>query len=682
MDKVSIIIPGRNEMYFQHTIDSCLEAASEDVEVIAVIDGYVPNPPLIERDSRVKLIQLDRSIGQRAGYNLGVKHSTGKYVMKLDAHAKLSQGFDVALKSHCPDNAIVLPVMRRLDVEKWQEKKRGHTHFMYFGLDVFCHYWRDYRKRDVAKIEYPEVLTGQGSCWFCTREWNDYIGILDESFGSWGKVGIEISLKTWLCGGMQILNKNAWQAHWFRAGEGRFPYPLSGRQVGRARDLTFNNLFFKESGAFPNQCRPFKWLMDKFAPIPGWEAYLVDEYKTPRCIVYYTDSKLERSLADAVRRNLKEAAGPIPIISVSQKPLEFGKNICVGSKPKTFLSQHEQMLAGVEAAPEGSIIYLCEHDVFYHSSHFAKIPRDKGAVYFNQNRYYWWVGDPCYHKAPGHRAWSQAVACREYLLAKLKYMVKTDTGLKVRRHNWESSRPNIDVRNGQNLTGDGKNKHHMRTGNSSNKLYNIGAWGSPHHLQSITKYKGTMRWDIIQETIDANGYKSYLEIGIDKAQTWKRITCDLKHGMDPKGGGTHKMTSDEFFKRFNNTYDCIFIDGLHHSDQVAKDIDNALGRLNPGGTILMHDCNPESEEQQTIPQCRQRIWTGDCWKAFVWNRKRSDLSMYVVDTNNGIGIIRHGKQEPLNIIDDLTYKMLEKNRKSWLNLRTVKWFRANKKGII
>jgi glycosyltransferase involved in cell wall biosynthesis len=277
MGRVSVIIPGRNEIYFQQTIDSCLENATGDVEIIPVFDGYKPDVKIT--DKRVRPLFLEESIGQRAAYNLGVKYSTGEYVMKLDAHAIPSPGYDEILQSHCPDDAVVLPEMRRLDVNKWEHKRKGKTHFMYFGLDVFCHYWRDYKKRPAAKVEYPEVLTGQGSCWFTTRKWNDYIGLLDESLGSWGKVGIEISLKTWLCGGQQILNKKAWQAHWFRAGEGRFPYPLSGRQVGKARDFTWNNFFFKDTGAFPNQVRSFKWLMEKFAPIPGWEAYMVDEYK-------------------------------------------------------------------------------------------------------------------------------------------------------------------------------------------------------------------------------------------------------------------------------------------------------------------------------------------------------------------------------------------------------------------
>jgi len=136
---VSVIIPGRCEDYFQQTIDSALERATGDVEVVAVIDGYEPDPPLVARDERVKLIHLDKSIGQRAAYNLGVRESTGEYVMKIDAHALLSPGYDDALKAHCPPQTTVLPVMKRLDVHKWAHKPRGSVSFMFFGLDLYCH---------------------------------------------------------------------------------------------------------------------------------------------------------------------------------------------------------------------------------------------------------------------------------------------------------------------------------------------------------------------------------------------------------------------------------------------------------------------------------------------------------------------------------------------------------------
>jgi len=677
MDRISVIIPGRCEQYFQQTIDSVLENATSDIEVIPIVDGYKPDPSLKINDERVKPIFLDKSIGQRAAYNLGVRKSIGKYVMKLDAHALLSPGFDETMKSHCPPKTIVLPEMRRLDVRKWEVKPRGRTHFMYFGLDVYCHFWSDYRKRDAAKIEYPEVLTGQGSCWFTTREWNDYIGLLDEGVGSWGKVGIEVSLRTWLCGGQQIVNKNAWQAHWFRRDDGGFTYPMDGRQVGRARDYTYNNYFFKED-AFKNQIRSFKWLLEKFAPVPSWEVYMADEYKANRIIVYYTDSKLEGSLARAVRSRLKKVAGPIPIISVSQKPLDFGQNICVGPKTKCLQSMYEQILVGVEAAPPESVIYLCEHDVFYHFSHFVRIPKTRNAMWFNINRYYWRAGYDSFLPARGKRAFSHGVAYREFIIEHIQdrielWKTEPDNTLKIRWFEWKSERPNVDIRHGDNLTNDGHFKgsylRHKKKG-----IKNLPGWGGPKHFSSIVSYKGVTRTDIIQFLMKQYNYQSYLEIGVDSGQNFKHVDCPIKDGVDPAGRCNYVMTSDEFFATTDKTYDLIFIDGLHLEKQVKRDIENSLKRLNPGGVIVMHDCNPITKEEQQVPRGKQKIWCGDVWKAFVKYRSRSDLEMYVVDTNNGVGIVRSGKQDPL-IVENLSYWELQKNRRRWLNLKTIEEFR-------
>ena len=488
MDRVSVIIAGRSEQYFQRTVESVLEAATGDVEVIAVIDGEEADPKVHSDDPRVKIVRLETSIGQRAAYNLGVRESTGKYVMKIDAHCLLGKGFDEILAAHCPEKTVVLPEMRRLDVRAWKDKPRGKTHFMYFGLDLYCHFWSEYRKREEAKCDYPEVMTGQGSCWFTTREWNDHIGLLDEGVGSWGNVGIEISLRTWLCGGSQIVNKKTWQAHWFRRDDGGFIYPMDGRQVAKAHKYTWENYYFKDN-AFPNQVKPFSWLLKKFNP-PGWDAYLIDEYKSPRVIVYYTDSKLEPRLAAAVRKHLKKMAGPIPIISVSQEPLNFGKNICVGEKPRSVMSMFEQQLAGLKAAPEGSIIYLCEHDIFYHSSHFAFIPPTKKHCWFNTNRYHHRFGMDSFLKARGKRAYSQGVAYREMLIPHFETRIAERGKIKIHIpfHNFESSRPNVDIRHGANLTPD---SHYKRDwiGSNLKGIYNLPGWGGPKHFRSVVGYR-------------------------------------------------------------------------------------------------------------------------------------------------------------------------------------------------
>lgn len=491
MDRVSIIIPGRCEQYFQNTIDSVLERATGDVEVIAVVDGYEPKPPLVSRDERVKLIHVPESIGQRAAYNLGVKKSTGKYVMKIDAHALLSPGFDEVLKKNCPDNAVVLPEMRRLNVHTWEYKPRGKTLFMCIGIDLYCHFWREYKKRAEAKDEFPEVMTGQGSCWFTTRKWNDYIGLLDEEVGSWGNVGIEVSLRTWLCGGTQIVNRKAWQAHWFRKDEGGFTYPMDGRKVAKAHNYTRTHYYFKDD-AFEHQVRPFRWLIEKFAPVPGWEVFLADGYEVPRVIVYYTDHHIDDKLACAIRKHLQKVAVKIPIISVSQKPLNFGHNICVGIKPRSNRSIYEQILVGLEAAPEGSVIYLAEHDVAYQSTHFAHVPAVKERIEYNQNRYYWSPGCNSYLPARGQWPLSQLVAYREFLIKQVKEALKQENPTSeiyhCRTHKFRSDRPNVDIRHGMNFSRDGRWKKEYYRGKSKHVVKNIGCWGSPRHFMSKIKW--------------------------------------------------------------------------------------------------------------------------------------------------------------------------------------------------
>jgi SAM-dependent methyltransferase len=185
------------------------------------------------------------------------------------------------------------------------------------------------------------------------------------------------------------------------------------------------------------------------------------------------------------------------------------------------------------------------------------------------------------------------------------------------------------------------------------------------------------RTTIIQALINKINAKSYLEIGISSGRNFIDIECDRKIGVDPdpNANATFLLTSDEFFEQNTDTFDVIFIDGLHHADQVYKDILNSLNILNNKGYIICHDINPENEIQQLVP-FRGGEWTGDCWKAFVQLRsERPDLTMYTVDTDYGCGIIKSGCQDVLQLdLNDLTWLNLEKHRIEWLNLITVNKF--------
>ena len=177
----------------------------------------------------------------------------------------------------------------------------------------------------------------------------------------------------------------------------------------------------------------------------------------------------------------------------------------------------------------------------------------------------------------------------------------------------------------------------------------------------------------IAKKIDA---KNYLEIGVDSCVNFNNVNIENKIGVDPnpQQSGITQLTSDNFFENNTKKFDIIFIDGLHHVDQVYKDIINSLSCLNPNGYIICHDMLPTNEEMQITP-FTGGMWTGDCWKAFVNLRQtREDLEMYTIDTDMGLSIIRKGKQEKLKINREINYENFTYHKYDWMNIYSLPTF--------
>jgi len=111
--------------------------------------------------------------------------------------------------------------------------------------------------------------------------------------------------------------------------------------------------------------------------------------KIKRAILYYTDNSLDNKLLGiVVKDNLRKISADlgVGIISVTQKPIVFGKNICVGEKPRNQISMMEQIVIGLQTLPSDCYVFLCEHDCLYHKSHFVfDKPRKPDTIYYNIN---------------------------------------------------------------------------------------------------------------------------------------------------------------------------------------------------------------------------------------------------------------------------------------------------------
>ena len=166
--------------------------------------------------------------------------------------------------------------------------------------------------------------------------------------------------------------------------------------------------------------------------------------------------------------------------------------------------------------------------------------------------------------------------------------------------------------------------------------------------------------EIINFFIDKFGYTTYLELGVrDANNTFNHIKCTEKEGVDcnPASNPTHLMYTDEFFDSVgkHKTWDIIFIDASHEKNQVLRDFENSLSRLNENGTIIMDDINPNE------PFLLSPVYCDNAWEAFAELGKRSDLEMHAIIPSYA-GYVRRGKQTPHSFQIEPTFDFLETNR--------------------
>lgn len=441
MTDLSVIIPARNEEFLQQTIDDILANIRGDSEVIVMLDGYWPSVG-IPMHPRVQVVHHDESIGQRQTVNEGARISEARFIMKADAHCAFDEGFDAKLMADCEYDWTVIPRMYNLHAfdwecpkcgrrwmqgprpeacdqcdntagfEKqivWQPKLRKRSDYARFDRDMKFQYWRDFEKRSEAAGDITDMMCSVGACFFMHRERFWELGGLDEAHGSWGQMGVEIACKSWLSGGRQVVNKKTWFSHLFRTQKGfGFPYQISGKQVAAARrhsqDMWLND-------KWPGAVRKLSWLLDHFAPVPEWHddaeeksviktlpaPYPADDYVPPvasfadppenltKSLVYYTDNRCEERITKLVRRQLLKTCPQWQIVSVSQYPIDFGQNIVL-AQPRGALTMFEQILAGLRAST-ADVVFLVEHDVIYHPSHFDFTPPRRDVFYYNEHCY-------------------------------------------------------------------------------------------------------------------------------------------------------------------------------------------------------------------------------------------------------------------------------------------------------
>lgn len=269
--ETSIVIPARNEQFLNKTIEDLLAKARGEIEIIAVLDGYWPDP--IVRDDRVHYIHFTEPRGMRPCLNAGVEIAQGKYVMKLDAHCMVAEGFDVILAGSCGVNWICVPTRHRLDAENWCVDNGGRPPINYLYLDpandgMNFKEWRDKnRDRSLDALEVDDILSCQGSCYFLPRAYWHELELLDtEKYGTFRKDPQEVCFKAWLSGGRVVRIKQTWYAHLHKGK--RYGRGYSTSRPDWAKGDEYVKRWYTDE-AWDKTTKPWSWLMEKFSDMPG-----------------------------------------------------------------------------------------------------------------------------------------------------------------------------------------------------------------------------------------------------------------------------------------------------------------------------------------------------------------------------------------------------------------------------
>lgn len=216
-------------------------------------------------------------------------------------------------------------------------------------------------------------------------------------------------------------------------------------------------------------------------------------------VIYYTANTIGEGFAGKVREVLSRAIGKYPLISVSQKRLAFGENVCVGPIGQTVFNLYRQVLAGARLA-QTPYVAMAEDDTLYPSDHFEIRPADDCFAY-DMNRWslFTWSNPPIFSRR--HRkVLSSMIAPRKLLIEALeerfakypddskipiKYFAEPgryETGLKVKVQKTEeffSTTPMVSFTHPESL---GYQIHGVRKSLGNDRAYQLPYWGTAEEI--------------------------------------------------------------------------------------------------------------------------------------------------------------------------------------------------------
>ncbi|XP_043202411.1 putative polypeptide N-acetylgalactosaminyltransferase 9 isoform X1 [Amphibalanus amphitrite] len=306
----AVIICFHNEAWsvLLRTVHSVLDRSPEHLlKQIILVDDFSdmehigkPLEDYMAQYPKVKVVRAQKREGLIRARLLGARHATADVLTYLDSHCECTEGWLEPLLDEIAKNrtTVVCPVIDVIDdttLEYHYQKASGTSVGGFdWNLQFNWHAIPDREKRLHSHPSEPVASpTMAGGLFAIDRKWFETLGTYDEGFDIWGGENLELSFKTWMCGGRLEIVPCSHVGHIFRK---RSPYKWrSGVNVLRRNSVRLAEVWMDDYKKYYYQrigydtgnygdvtsrkairdrlgCKSFRWFLDTVYPelfIPG-----------------------------------------------------------------------------------------------------------------------------------------------------------------------------------------------------------------------------------------------------------------------------------------------------------------------------------------------------------------------------------------------------------------------------